>query len=59
MNGKLYRCGWCGTITESSGEPLRGEQWTKAARILTEYGDCRTHKLNGWCCGHLAMEYGQ
>jgi hypothetical protein len=50
MNGKLYRCGWCGMITDEDGEPLDGEPFEKARRIIETYGDHRTHKLNGNCC---------
>jgi hypothetical protein len=52
MNSKIYRCGWCGSITDYKGENLKGLQWEKVARMIDRYGDYRTHKVNGWCCGH-------
>lgn len=56
MNSKIYRCGWCGTPTDSKGEPLSGEAFKKAVNIIETYGDYRTHKEHGYCCIHEQME---
>jgi len=54
MNSKIYRCGWCGIITDEigSGYNITEEQFQKAVRILNEYGDRKTHKVHGECCQH-------
>ena len=50
MNGKIYRCGWCGSPTDEHGHELGGEIREKAINIIETYGDNRTHKTHGDCC---------
>jgi len=52
MNSKIYRCGWCGSITDKNGltENITKETFKRTAKILDKYGDRKTHKVYGSCC---------
>lgn len=57
MNSKIHRCGWCGHPTDKRGEPLSGDSFKKALRIIEQYGgDNHTHLEHGWCCEDLYRE---
>ncbi len=50
---KLHRCGFCGYPTNQKGEPLSGEKFEQAKRILDHWGHT-THRFvvknHGLCC---------
>jgi hypothetical protein len=46
----VYRCGWCGNITDENGEALDKKKWEEAKEILDIYGDKYTIRVNGECC---------
>lgn len=52
MNSKVYRCGYCGDVTDENGIPLDGEPRQRVINLLETYGDSRTHKTHGSCCQH-------
>lgn len=57
MNSKIYRCGWCGHPTDSTGTQLTGEAFNKAWKIIETYGDNHhTHLEHGDCCAQEHME---
>ena len=33
----VYRCGWCGNITDENGEALDKKKWEEAKEILDIY----------------------
>lgn len=51
MNVNLYRCGWCGDITDEDGNVLPfGKKREKVIKILEKYGDKRVIKTTcEWC----------
>jgi len=53
----VYRCGYCGNITDKNGEALYDEEWEKSKKILDKYGDKFTQKVNGECCKDDAANY--
>jgi len=51
MNSKLYRCGWCGNVTDSTGKVLDGMERDKAIRLHeTLPTESHTVKVDGHCC---------
>lgn len=51
MNCKLYRCGWCGNVTDSNGNVLNGDIKIKAMRLHeTMPTDSHTIQVDGSCC---------
>lgn len=52
MNSKIYRCGWCGCPTDENGKVLEEEAFKKVVHIIEKYGDSRTHRTHGYCCGN-------
>lgn len=51
MNSKLYRCGWCGNITQPNGQIIHDKTiWNRIASILDRYGNGHTEKTPGDCC---------
>jgi len=60
MNSKLYRCGWCGNITHSTGQMINDEKtWKRVNNLLTTYGDSHTEKTHGDCCRHEYETHNQ
>lgn len=47
---QIFRCGWCGNITDEDGDPLVGHERTEAIQYLREFGDSSTIQLTGKCC---------
>ena len=52
MNSKIFRCGWCGCPTNSSGQNLFDESFKRVIAIVEKYGDSHTTKTHGNCCNH-------
>lgn len=50
MNSNIYRCGWCGCPTKKDGDLLDNKSIKRVIKIVEEYGDWRTIKVNGFCC---------
>lgn len=50
----VYRCGWCGNITDMSGNELQGSERSCAITLLNLRGNRDTKHVNGKCCpnGH-------
>ena len=49
----VYRCGWCGIITDRYGYELKGEEFETSKAIIEKHGDKHTTKINGECCSYL------
>jgi hypothetical protein len=49
MNVRIYRCGWCGIPTDSTGVILSGARSYSAMRIIERYGDKRTTLTDCGC----------
>lgn len=53
MNSKIYRCGWCGNITQLTGELIHDQKiWNRISNLIKKYGDGHTEKTHGDCCRH-------
>ena len=51
MNSKLYRCGWCGNVTDSTGGKLEDTAKDKAIRLHeTLPTEAHTVLVDGYCC---------
>ena len=62
MNSKIYRCGWCGTPTESNGKTLEGEILDRVYSVMKKYSEVHTEATHGSCCeeeaaNHMNYEY--
>lgn len=50
MNSKIYRCGWCGSITDKNGREVDSKTFQRVVDIIELYGDSHTEKTHGDCC---------
>jgi len=48
---KIFRCVWCGNLTDSYGKELEGDARIKAIELSkTAHAELRTIKVHGHCC---------
>lgn len=60
MNAKLYRCGFCGMLTDKDGQQLDGAAFEKARKIHEQVGSQNhTHQLEGSCCNGRVVNEAQ
>ena len=52
MNSKIYRCGYCGSITDKNGNTVDSVTFQRVVDIIGLYGDGHTEKTQGWCCAY-------
>lgn len=51
MNSKIYRCGWCGTPTDTNGIVLNPEDFKRVVELINNYNTTpHEHLVNGECC---------
>ena len=58
---KVYRCGHCGNICDSTGLPLPGdsEEFKRSSEILNKMGDSKTELVHGDCCVEEDLKFTQ
>lgn len=58
---KIYRCGHCGNICDSTGLPLPddSEEFKRSSEILDKIGDSKTELVHGDCCVHEDLKFTQ
>ena len=54
METIVYRCGWCGTITDENGNPLNPEEIENLNPTEEQLNNATA--VNGYCCIHMAQE---
>lgn len=53
MNSKIYRCGWCGNVTDKKGKVLIGDIRQRTINTIQKYDkrlSPHTSDVNGYCC---------